>query len=114
MLPADLEATKLVYQKDVDHTGHCVTAIDGRGAIFQDVDVINHRERNEIDVHAREAEAIAGNEIIAHPSYGNAFSIDQNQSFLRQQTPQVRYHGAVAAKETVLVNGRCPSPAADW
>ena len=33
----------------------------------------------------------------AKPVYGNAFSIDENQSFFWQQTPQIRYDGAIAA-----------------
>ena len=99
MLPPISRPTELVYQKDVDHAGHRVGAINGRGAIFQNVDVINHREGNEIDVHARGAGA-TDTESTANPSYGNAFSIDENQSFFRQQTPQVRYDGAIAATES--------------
>src|SRR4029077_17418937 len=49
---SDLETTELVQQKDVDHASYGIAAINGRGAVFQDVDVINHREGNEIDVHA--------------------------------------------------------------
>src|SRR6516162_6946956 len=48
---SDLETTELVQQKDVDHAGDRIAAINCRSAVFQDVDVINHRERNEIDVH---------------------------------------------------------------
>src|SRR5262249_25706129 len=32
----------------------------------------------------------------------DTFSIDENESFLRQQTPQARCDGAIAATETVL------------
>ena len=102
---SDLKAPELVYQKDVDHAGHRVGTIHSRRAIFQDVDVINHRERNEIDVHARGARATDIGST-AKPADGNAFSIDQNQSFFWQQTPQVRYDGAIAANGTVLVNRR--------
>ena len=43
-----------------------------------------------------------GTESTANPSYGNAFSIDENQSFFWQQTPQVWYDGAIAATDSVL------------
>src|SRR4029077_12684864 len=48
---ADLEAAEFVFQKNVDHTRHRIAAINGRGAILQDIDVINHWERNEIDIY---------------------------------------------------------------
>ena len=72
--------------------------------------MINHREGNEIDVHTSGA---ATKKNTANPDDGNTFSIDENQSFFWQQTPQVRYDGAVARTETVL-GSSCPSPAVDW
>ena len=42
----------------------------------------------------------------ATPNYGDAFSIDENQSFFRQQTPQVWYDGAIAGTEIVLAASR--------
>ena len=42
----------------------------------------------------------------AKPSYGNAFSIDEHQSFFRQQTPQVWYDAAITAIGDVLVDSR--------
>ena len=67
--------------------------------------MINHWEGNEIDVHASGARATDIGST-AKPADGNAFSIDQNQSFFWQQTPQVRYDSAIAANGTVLVNRR--------
>src|SRR5206468_2945763 len=46
----DLQAAKLVYQKEVDHTCHRIGAIHSRRAILQDVDVIDHREGKEVNV----------------------------------------------------------------
>ena len=66
--------------------------------------MIDHREGDEIDVHTSEGRG--GTESTANPRYGNAFSIDENQSFFRQQTPQVRYDAAIAASDSVLVDGR--------
>src|SRR5438045_9137767 len=48
---SNLQTTEFVFQKDVDHTGHRIAAVNSRGAILQDVDVIDHGEANEIDVH---------------------------------------------------------------
>ena len=42
----------------------------------------------------------------ATPNYGNAFSIDENQSFFGQQTTQVWYDAAIPAIGDVLVDGR--------
>ena len=91
----DLQTTELVYQKDVEHTRHSVGTVNGRGAILQDVDVIDQRERNEVDVHAT-----------GQPSYGDALSIDEHQSFFGQQTTQVRGDTTVTAVGDVLVDGR--------
>src|SRR5207249_8531076 len=49
--PPNLQPTELVYQKEVDHAGDRVRAINSRGAIFQDVDVINHHEGKKVNVH---------------------------------------------------------------
>src|SRR5207237_2683721 len=46
---SNLQTTEFVFQKNVDHTRHSIAAINGRGAILQNVDVINHWEGNEID-----------------------------------------------------------------
>src|SRR5205823_7277831 len=50
-----LHATEFVFQEDVEHAGHRIAAVNGRGPILQDVNVINHWEGNEIDVHSRDA-----------------------------------------------------------
>src|SRR4029450_9674033 len=55
----DLQATELVDQKEVDHTGNSVGAIYCRRPILQDVDVINHRKRKQVNVHtAAEPDAV--------------------------------------------------------
>ena len=65
--------------------------------------MIDHWERNEIDVDP-EAQAYAF--LAAEPSYGNAFSVNEHQSFFRQQTPQVWYDAAITTIDHVLVNSR--------
>src|SRR6266508_5567192 len=47
-----LQPTELVYQKEVDHAGDRVGSIHIRRAILQDVDVINHHEGKEVDIHS--------------------------------------------------------------
>src|SRR5882724_8459633 len=99
---ADLETAEFMFQKNVDHTRHRIAAINGRGAILQDVDVINHWERNQIDVHP----GGTGPSTSSAPYYGSALSIDENQSFFGQQTTQVGYDAAISAIGDVLVDGR--------
>src|SRR6266496_1733422 len=48
----DLQATELVDQKEVDHAGNGIGAIHSRRAILQDVDVVNHHEGKEVDIHS--------------------------------------------------------------
>src|SRR5204862_2861136 len=69
---ADLETAEFVSQKDVDHTCHRIAAIKSRGAILQDVDVIDHWERNQIDVHPGRARPRSSRS--ATPNYSSAFS----------------------------------------
>src|SRR6266536_276259 len=99
---ADLETAEFVLQKNVDHTCHRIAAINGRGAVLQDVDVINHWKRYEINVHP----GGAGPSTSPTPNYGSAFSIDKNESFFGQQTTQVWYDAAISAIGDVLVDGR--------
>src|SRR5437762_7207554 len=49
--PSDLQPTELVDQKEVDHAGDRVGAIHRRRAILQNIDVINHWKRNQVNVH---------------------------------------------------------------
>ena len=57
--PPDLQPTKLVYQKEVDHAGYRVGAIHCRRPILQDVDVINQWKRKEVNIHtAAEPDAV--------------------------------------------------------
>src|SRR5262249_56612937 len=43
---ADLQPAELMDQKEIDHAGDRIRAVHRRGAILQDVDVIDHRKRN--------------------------------------------------------------------
>ncbi len=103
--PSKLQTTKLVYQKNVDDTRHRIGAINGRGAILQDVDMIDHREWNQVDVHATSS-AGAASESTSTPDYGSPFSVDQHQRFFGQQTAQVGYDAAIPAIGDVLIDAR--------
>src|SRR6266480_4555295 len=81
---SNLQTTEFVFQKDVEHAGHRIAAINGRGSILQDVDVINHWEGNEVDVHPREAGRGTCGSPAAATNYRCALSIDENQSFFGQ------------------------------
>src|SRR6266550_7798155 len=92
----DLKTSELVDQKDVEHSGYCIGAVNGRGAILQDVNVIDHREGNQVDIHA------AGS--ATQSRCRNPLSVDQNQGFLGQQAAQVWDDTAVTAIGDVLVD----------
>src|SRR6266550_8804772 len=66
----NLQAAEFVDQEEVDHTGDRVRSIHSRGAIFKDVNVIDHRERYQVNVRAS---AEPGH---AQRTGANAFSID--------------------------------------
>ena len=72
---------------------------------LQDIDVIDHWEWNEIDVHAGGAGARTFC-TSPTPNYRRALSIDENQSFFGQQTTQIGYDAAITAAGNVLVDGR--------
>src|SRR5881398_415790 len=55
--PSNFQATELVDQKEVDHARDRVGTIHGRGAVLEEVDVIDHRKGNEVNVRAL---AVAG------------------------------------------------------
>src|SRR5438552_5152762 len=90
---SDLEAAEFVYQDDVEHTRDCVGSVNSGSAILQNFDAIDHRERNQVDVHA--------NSIWIRR---DAFSIHQDQGFLGQQAAKVGDNGPVTAIGDVLVD----------
>src|SRR5262249_2201981 len=68
---------------------------------LENVDVVNHRKRNQINVYtAAEPDWI-------QRTKGDTFSINQHESFFGQQTAQVELNGAVPAIGDVHV---CGSP----
>src|SRR5205823_12982787 len=95
----DLQPTELVDQKEVNHAGDGVGAVHRRGAVLQDVDVIDHGKRNQVNVHASaESDGV-------QRTKGDTFSVNQHQGFFRQQAAHVELHSAVPAIGDVQVGG---------
>src|SRR5262249_10739526 len=68
---ANFQTTEFVDHEKVHHAGHCIRSVNRRGPVLQNVEVIDHRKGNQIDIVApeqcRECDALA---------------VDQNQSLL--------------------------------
>src|SRR5207244_7101145 len=90
---AKFQTTELVDHEEVYHAGHCIRSVNRRGTILQNVEVIDHREGNQIDIVA--AEQCSG---------GEALSVDQNQRLLWQEAAQVNLRRAITAVGNVLFN----------
>ncbi|ETC88871.1 hypothetical protein XHC_1656 [Xanthomonas hortorum pv. carotae str. M081] len=56
-LRARLEAGEVLLEDEVDHTGHCVGAVHGRGATGDDFDTFDPFHRDRVDVHRGRARA---------------------------------------------------------
>src|SRR5438067_8681387 len=51
----NLQATEFVEQKEVNHAGDRIGAVHSRGAIPEDVNVIDHRKGYQVNVRTRES-----------------------------------------------------------
>ena len=73
--------------------------IHRRGAILENVDVIDHRKRKQVNVHASaEPDRV-------QRTKGDTFAVNQYEGFFRQQAAQVELDGAVPATGDVQVRG---------
>src|SRR5262249_51390976 len=95
---ANFQTAEFMHQEEVNHAGDGVGTIHSRGAILQDVHVINHRKWYQIDVRA------AAKSSGTKRTVCDALAINQNQSFLGQNAAQVELNGTVAAVADVQVN----------
>src|SRR5262249_28149107 len=94
---ADLQAAEFVDQEKVDHSRHSVGAIHGGSAILQDVNVIDHGKRQQVNIHtAAGPDGVQGTE-------GDTFSVHQHECFLRQNTSQIELDCAVCSTTRVDV-----------
>ncbi|KAF5408038.1 MAG: hypothetical protein Udaeo2_18340 [Candidatus Udaeobacter sp.] len=89
----DLQASELVDQEEVDHTSHRIRSVHGRGAVLEDVNVIDHREGNKLNVVTEENSPLC-----------DALAIHQDQGLFQQQAAQIELHGTVTAVAHVLVD----------
>src|SRR4030095_14682700 len=98
IIASDFQTTEFVDQEEVDHAGDRVRPVHSRGAILEDVHVIDHRKGYQVDVHT--AAETGGTQ----RTIRDAFAIDEHQSLLRQQTAQVELDRAITAVADVQVN----------
>src|SRR5205814_4319439 len=49
----NLQTTEAMDQEDVDHAGHSLGAVNRRGAVFQDVDVVDQTKREPVEINRR-------------------------------------------------------------
>src|SRR5439155_17088332 len=82
----DFEATKPVDQPDIHHTRNCITAVNGRSAILQNVDVINQPEGKQIEVNGRSKREIAADVITGEAISRETASVLQHKRLLGEQT----------------------------
>ena len=86
-------------QEEVNHTSDRVRTVHSRGAILQNVDVIDHGKGYQLNVRTS---AKPGD---AQRTEGHPFAVNQNQSLLRQDAAQVELDATVTTISDVLVNG---------
>src|SRR5690606_19891540 len=97
------QAVGLLFQDDVDHAGHRIGAIDGRGAAGQYFDAIHHAQRNAGDVGGADTAVHRQGEV------GQAAAVDQHQGVVRAQAAQVdllRAGGEVGVADRLRALGR--------
>src|SRR6266478_7306755 len=98
VLGSDFQTAELVNQEEVDHARDSIRAVHSRGAILEDVHVIDHRKWYEVNVRACTAPGRT------QRTEGDTLAVDQNQSLLWQQAAQVELNGTIAAVADVQVN----------
>ena len=81
-LRADGPAGELLARDDVDHAGHRIRAVHGRGARFQDVDPVHDVHRNLVQVD----EGVLA--VVGETVYRQAAAVEQHQSVVQAQAAQ--------------------------
>src|SRR6266481_6501213 len=96
---SDLQAAELVDQKEIHYAGDRIRAVHSGGTVLQNIDVIDHRERNQVDVHASaESDGV-------QRTKSDTFPINEHQRFLGQQAAQVELDSTVPPIGDVQVDG---------
>src|SRR5205814_3883636 len=94
----NLQTTEAVNQEDVDHAGHSLGAVNRRGAVLQDVDVINQTKREPVEINR------------SRSGVGKSSTVLQNQGLFWIDTTQTDTGTAVTTVGVVLSrvrSGRC-------
>src|SRR5439155_13362350 len=105
----NFEAAKPVDQPNVKHTTDRVTAVNGRGAVLQNVDVINQPKWKQVEVHCSteksiEVVVIAGKTIRREPA-----SVLQHKSFFGSKTTQIDFRLAITEGVYIFIDRRSSS-----
>src|SRR6266516_8224468 len=77
VLRSYFQTTELVKQEEVDHARDSIRSVHSRSAILEDVHVIDHRKRYQVNVRA--CTAPGGTQ----RTEGDTLAVDQNQGLLR-------------------------------
>ena len=86
------QPTETVNEKNVEHAGDGIRAVNWRSAVFQNVEVIDQPSRKLVEVRRRSGEGVVG----------NTATVLQDQCFLRINSAQVNAGAAVTAVVNVL------------
>src|SRR5205814_9818932 len=87
----NLQTTEAVDQEDVDHAGHSFGAVNRRGAVLQDVDVVDQTKREPVEINRRRS------------GVGKSSTVLQNQGLFWIDTAQTDTGAAV----TTVGSGFC-------
>ncbi len=92
-----LGALEILPGDDVDHPGHRVGAVHGRGAVLEHFDALHRHQRQCVEVDEGVAQPIGGKAVI-----GQAASVEQHQGVLLRQPAQA---DARRARRPAVVGG---------
>src|SRR5205823_11077169 len=105
----NFEAAKPVDQPNVKHTTDRVTAVNGRGAVLQNVDVINQSKWKQVEVHCTTEESIEVVVIAGKTIRRETASVLQHKSFFGSKTTQVDVCSAITDAVKVFIDRRSSS-----
>ena len=93
-------------QPNVKHTTDRVTAINGRGAVLQNVDVINQPKGKQVEVHCTTEKRIEVVVITGKTISRETASVLQHKSFFGTKTAQIDFRLAITEDIYVFIDRR--------
>src|SRR4029077_14192072 len=105
----NFETAKPVDQPNVNHTTDRVTAVNGRGAVLQNVDVINQPKWKQVEVHCTTEKSIEVVVIASKTIGGETTSVLQHKSFFGSKTTQVDVCTTITDAVKVFIDRRSSS-----